>query len=142
MFYDWGDEGGGRREKERERGGGARSFNVYTTSQRSLPSTAAVFIELGGGGRGLVLLAGAMEFMQLKEATIIEVWLGSLPPSVLVPDDKSSRAGTDANDAEVAGFNLTTLTVLRAEASTPAGRTKYGPWLLDVLAHCPACFVE
>ena len=86
------------------------------------------------------MLAGAMEFMQLKEATITEVWLGSLSPSVLVPDDKSSRAGTDANDAEVAGFRLTTVTALRAEASTPAGRTKYGPWLLDALAHCPACF--
>ena len=87
-----------------------------------------------------MLIAGAMEFMQLKEATIVEVWRGNLPPSVLTRDGRSTSAGTDANDAEVAGFRLTTATALQTEASTPAGRRKYGPWLLDALAHCPVCW--
>lgn len=94
---------------------------------------------------------GAMEFMYLKEATIVEVWRGNIPKGALFRNgtagdgDELNSDGNNTigngNDPEVAGFRLVHPDLLRAEAKTAENSSKYGPWFLDALAHCPACWI-
>ena len=85
---------------------------------------------------------GQMENMYLKEATIVEVWKATvlLTPTNLAASSVTADPAKKGSKNEVDGFQIIDPAALKLEARTATGKKRYGPWLLDAVEHCPACW--